>query len=198
MNEDELAAIFATLRAMNEAAETTTADMIRTAEANRTIPGKVLREAQQATQEITTALKAGTEAALIRIEQGAKEVAESRVNAVLKPALDRMERMEVSGNQAASLLERAARQVEWSQKALYAVVGALLGALIVTGAFWTRINRISDDVGMIVGQQTISQSVTSAASGVSKRGPASHGSKPKIRKENDPAAVTGQDTSQPQ
>ena len=197
MNEDELAAIFATIRAMKESAETATADMMRTAEANRIIPGKVLQEARQATQEITTTLKAGTEAALVRIEQGAKEIAESRVNAALKPALDRMERMEVSGDQAASRLERAARQVDWTQKALYAVIGALLGALIVTGAFWIRINRISDDVGMILSQQTTSQTGAGAAPGTSRRVPATHGNKPKGKKESDPPMTGGAENPQP-
>ncbi len=77
--------------------------------------------------------------------------------------------MDASSNQAVSRIKRATRQVDWTQKALCAVMGALLGALIVTGAFWIRINRISDDVGVIVSQQATSQSGTNAAPAWRKR-----------------------------
>lgn len=99
----------------------------------------------------------------------ANETVGARVEAALKPALDRSERMDASSNQAVSRIKRATRQVDWTQKALCAVMGALLGALIVTGAFWIRINRISDDVGVIVSQQATSQSGTNAAPAWRKR-----------------------------
>lgn len=180
MNEDELAAIFAVIRAQQESAEKATADMLRAAEANRAVPGRALREAQEVTKEITAALKAGTDAALLRIDQATKDTADARVNAVLKPTLDRMERMQTAGNEAAAQLNRAAQRMEWSQKILYTAFGVILGALVVLGAFWIRINRISDDVDAIAAQQISVQEATSAGT---RRSPP-HAIKPGSKKSN--------------